>query len=196
MMSASAIIVKPQAMRFVARDIASLGPDVKQMARGLGAAVDEVYAPQFYQHSVGASSFATSTDYGLIDCRMNLEGTEYILGVPRKYCPGDSIDALYTHMTNFDAQSFIKLCMDKGFVYKSVPSNIVILPGSHVYVMVNAEGTAVHGLRWQMPGSSKNMEQTIEYLNALLESYPELKSTTSGAVLEHLVKTIEGLIAS
>jgi hypothetical protein len=192
MTSASAIIVKPQAMRFVARDIASLGPDVKQMSSGWGAAIDEVYAPQFYQHSVGASSFATSTDYGLIDCRMNLEGTEYIMGVPRKYCPGESIDSLYTQMTNFDAMRFIKLCMDKGFIYKSVPSNIIVLPGNHVYVMVNAEGTAVHGLRWQMPGSSKNMMQTIEYLEDLLDSYPYLKSTTSGAILEHLNKMREG----
>ncbi len=75
---------------------------------------------------------------------------------------------------------------------RTVPSSVNVIPGNHVYVMVSAEGTAMHGIRWQMTGSSKNMMQTIEYLNVLLDSYPDLKSTTSGAILEHLTKMSEG----
>ena len=47
-----------------------------------------------------------------------------------------------------------RLAMGQGFVHSSTPGSLLVLPPGYITVCVNvSEDTAVHGIRWLIPGS-------------------------------------------
>ena len=148
--------------------------------------VDEVCAPRFFQHGGQGGDLSASTSYGLLDVRICIEGCEVIYGVPMKDIEGATITEKLGVVTAMAAESFHNLAKGTGFVYVATKGSGIVIPHGFMLAFTNPDPAAAHGIRWQLLGSAKTKEATLNFLEGLIIEYPSYERAPHGAVLEVL----------
>ena len=187
---ATTTIVKPAALRsFKASMQSFLGHELDLQATTNLAKVanlGEIFEPKFYQGAAKATSKNTSTDYGLVDFRLQLEGVEHIFGIPLALVPGTSLADQQLALGEFGVDDFLKKVAESGFYLRMVQDQACFIPGNFAIVTV-APDTVFHGIRMLVPGGPLRAQDTIGYLQNCVDTWPELKDSLH----EHIAKYLE-----
>ena len=132
-------------------------------------------APQFFQHVPRAASIFMSTENGLVDVRLVLEGAELIWAVKLDSVQGETIKDKHKHLLDMSAPTFLQLVASHGFAFVGKAGCCVALPPTCAYLITNAKNDApTHGLRWQILGSDARAKETIDAIDKTLAAYPNL----------------------
>ena len=187
-------IVKPSAMKICRAHMQGcLGKDLdlQQIStNGKNANLAEIFEPKFYQALPGASTKGASTDYGLVDIRLQLEGFEHIFGIPRELVPGATLQDKHVALGEFGVDDFLAKVKDVGFYLHMGPDQLATIPGNFAIVTVADTAAAVHGIRMLIPGRALRGKETVNYLNECITFWPELK----GSVHDAVAKYVQGVV--
>lgn len=187
----SANIVRPTVVKQLCNALECLGE--AQVASKVGVdVVDELTSPKFYQFFENDGEVMPSTDYGLIEVRLALEGSECVFGIEMDALAGDTITEKFATIESMTLPHFLQLVESHGFSYKSEPGAVIVIPGGYALVFINASKDVVHGMRWQKMGSQKNMKQTRAYVERVLSEMPVYQQTEYRQLLDHLVQAVDG----
>lgn len=167
--------------------LAGIHMSLKPMEHTGTPLVDEVMGPQFFQHIGHATDVMSNTHYGLADCRITLEGSETILGVPIDKISMEGPSKVHSGMLGMQAASFLKLAKESGFVYVSQANDMVAIPPGYALLILNVyKDKACQGIRWQPLLSTQFQEKSTAYLSKVLQEYPALERGAHSALLEFL----------
>ena len=128
--------------------------------------MDEQFALKFYQHSGNAKLAHLSTERCCLECRLFLEGREIIAGVPYDALAGETAEEKFKMLANMQHEVFMALVGEKGFLYRSAPGAMVIIPPRFCLVNIAVDDVAAHGMMWQLMGSRENQLATVAALQA------------------------------
>eukprot|EP00974_Lingulodinium_polyedra_P045622 4375711-Lingulodinium_polyedra.AAC.1 len=87
-------------------------------------------------------------------------GSETIAGIPLEMVEGSTSAEKHENLGNMDMAPFMDLLHKKGFFYRSEPGMVIIVPSRFALVTTTTE--VAHGLRWQIFGSKKLIQQFLE----------------------------------
>ena len=162
-------ICKTQMQALVGKDI-----DLKEMMyQAVVAKVGESVEPKFYQSSAGSCSKFLSTDYGLVDVRLQLQGTEYVFGIRRDQIAGDTMAAKLKNMGDLGADDFLHRIKEHGFAIKMEANQGCLIPGEpYMLVMVSPDDASSHGVRMLVPGGKKRSAETKAYFDKCQAEFP------------------------
>eukprot|EP00969_Alexandrium_andersonii_P295064 13042286-Alexandrium_andersonii.AAC.1 len=62
---------------------------------------------------------------------------------------------------NMQHEVFMALVGEKGFLYRSAPGAMVIIPPRFCLVNITVDDTPAHGVMWQLMGSRENLLATV-----------------------------------
>ena len=138
---------------------------------------------QFFLCMPGHSQVAT-TSYCLPECRLMLEGSMVVLGVPTDKAPGTSMAAKISAIGSLSFDALEALVSSHGFRKTLSPGDAVVIPPGFIVLEVvkrnklqkiqNCSG----GLRWSfMPKGAGDNERLADALDAMLTSWPSLEGT-------------------
>ena len=119
----------------------------------------------FYQGIPQGFVVLPSTDWNMVDMRMCLQGKETLIGIPWNVLPGAKASDKADAVLRMDAKTVMQYVKERGFMYQLAPNTMVCTPGDMVLIVVNWSATeAVHGVRWQIPGTAVCLKMAIQSL--------------------------------
>jgi hypothetical protein len=155
------------------------------------ASLDDIFAPQFFQHRVKGSDVLASTHFGLIDVRLTLVGSEVIFGVKHDCLTGDTLKEKQKTLTQMSAGPLLQLVAAHGFCYVSKPGTAIAIPCGYALVVLNNDKKDTHGLRWQLVGSEKRRADSVAILSKLVQSWPAFEKGLHSTLLKFLAPVPE-----
>lgn len=91
-------------------------------------AINECFALQFWQNKPYYQTL-TTTPHCLPECRITLEGSELLVGIPRAEITGTTHKEKIQAVSTMDTQAVIAKAQDSGgFWVKTVPGHLLIIP--------------------------------------------------------------------
>jgi hypothetical protein len=124
-------IVKPVVVAKLTKLIMKELPQLKYFNdKEIAADVAGTLQPQFTQSVSGSNKVCTSTDFGLVDVRIHLEGTEFVFGLPWSRLKGSNILDKHDCLTNMKADTFLSEIEHHGFFSKQTPGTMIVIPGT------------------------------------------------------------------
>lgn len=118
---------------------------------GTYAATKGTMDPQFYQQGKGANKVSTSSDFGLSEVRMVLEGSERIWGLPLERIPGQTFAEKQASLGSMRCSDFFLQAKGFGFYAELEPDTVLIIPSKFALVSISATAEVTHGLRMLRP---------------------------------------------
>ena len=189
--SAVAAIVKKTVLNKVIKIFGAMDVDLKPVEKATGdSALDELFAPQFFQHGAKAGEVTIGTTYGLVDVRICLDGELIIIGVPFKELTGDTLKAKFGTALATSSEAFLNLAKVKGFVSKVTAGSGLVIPNGYVMAAFSPGDHATHGIRYQFVGTDDMARANVEFLTNLLAVYPTMVGETAHGKLLASLKTV------
>jgi hypothetical protein len=185
---ASIAIMKVHAARAIQKAIQPISTNIA-VETPAQKELEDMFKPQLFQCNGGSDKATCSTDYGLCEARIVLEGSVYILGIAHPFLKGKTLAEKFDNFTSLDRHSAMRNAKEHGFCLMVEAGSMVVLPGgTHCVLMMNGSdvGTA-HGLRWQFSGSATTKRITKQYLGELIEDYADMDANHT--MLYDLLKT-------
>ena len=145
---ASSQVVKPSVLKNIRSKIGSLGPMLScHDTAATPPRTRDVFEPQFFQAAAGGSMTIMGTDFGMVDFRFVLEGTETVFALPRSSLQGDGLKDKQSFLNAMDPVQFLALVNSHGFSAEVKPGSLLVIPSTVVLMFLYKEET--HGLRWK-----------------------------------------------
>ncbi len=114
-----------------------------------------------------------------------------IAGVPAATLPKDSYSEKLDAVKEMSGAAFLALCETNGFCAVLEASDLVAIPADHVIVEIVVGGAEVHGLRYSLHGSKKNMAAAKSGWDLYTQSFPSVcNEGTPGAVMSSRYQTL------
>jgi hypothetical protein len=164
----AAVITKPQIQKSIVKLIATMSKEISCEPFGTyEGELQDIMSPQFYQVLPDTCHISTGNDFGLIDCKLTLEGEEFIYGVLLSEIPGSTMLEKQKTLSDYGSDVFLCLVKRCGFFFHATPNTCIIVPGGFALVSRVEPGKHVHGLRWQLFGSDLRRKDSLAYLQLL-----------------------------
>lgn len=144
--------------------------------------IQDFFAPQFYQVSVGGFALLCFNQNALLDVRIALEGEEVVIGVPWADLTGDTIAAKTEAFESMQVSTLMLMAAKSGFTYVTKPSQALVIPNRFATVSVNRRDDTAHGLRYQTLGDKEQVKIASEVLTQAYSSNPDFASSSMGAL--------------
>ena len=109
---------------------------------------------------------------------MQLEGVEFIIGVPYAELFGDGAAAKMAFLRELDIEGLWGLVREHGFFYKGEVGMAIAIPPKYAMIVVSP-GHA-HGLKWQFIGTdvlAKESEEAAKQLDNNMMVRPRRRSS-------------------
>ena len=179
--------------RFAKASARERGQAALECVVGVPAAVEDVFAPKFYQMSECGYHLATSTDWGLVECILQLEGVETFYGVPLERLEGATLAAKETALRSMPVEAFQELVNSDGFSFRTVPMALYIVPGR--FAVIRICGEASHGLAWLSFGGTSTTEHALGHLKCMIEQKVVPEGAVQSQQLTVLVDAVKNQLA-
>ena len=134
--------------------------------------LDDMMRPKFYQIAEKGWSLTASSNFGLSDCRLNLEGSETVFGIPLVVVAGATIMEKEQTLNKMTVQQFLSMVDQQGFSYHASVGALYIIPGRFATITLGGLSERTHGLQWFVPGGPSNIKQSLDYMNQLQKESP------------------------
>ena len=183
---ACAAIVRPAVERKVRASLGKLGSEVAPLARSADEIVNEAVAPQFYQLEANGFVVAFSTEFGMVECRATLGGSDCIMGVPWRCLRGDTMKAQIADLHQMTADCFLKVVREHGLICCSKGCSALVIPCGYALVTVNLKDKPCHGIRWLMCKTNAQFVSAADLGTRLQNEHPDFVNTTHTSVQTYL----------
>jgi hypothetical protein len=188
-----ALIVKKTVAAKVTKIIGSLGGDLAPLAASGDTVVNESFQPHFFQFAANRVHTMASTDFGVVDARVIVEGEMTVFGIAVQDVQGDTLAKKHEVLNTMAMRELVSLAQKDGFIAKLGPYQGLVTPGGFCLIFVNNTDKATHGIRWLLPGSERTMKSAIAFMEAAMES--SLAGASTQQVLDFLTKKVATLAA-
>ncbi|CAE7508330.1 unnamed protein product [Symbiodinium natans] len=142
------------------------------------ADLQEVFQPCYWSFGKGMSKLFYSTDYGLTELKMVLEGSAFFMG--RAIFPSElesGLGAFCEKLRGMTAEAWIDECETSGWLTCAVAGEVVGIPAGHAYIQVCEQET--HGVRI-LKGCRRGLKYTVQLLDARVKEWPDLAGQRTG----------------
>lgn len=181
-------IIRPPALRAVKAALKNLGFSLLPHTVGRDYKdLSDVFDPFFTAIAASGAHLLTYTNYCMMDVRVVLEGSCYVLGIRADAVAGDTTSEKQSAAAALTAAAWAALSKDNGFCVKCTAESLIVVPANHILLFVNMDESEVcHGLHWTITPSTPVTQQSVEMLKACLGEQPDKKHGTHGLLLKYL----------
>eukprot|EP00959_Pyramimonas_sp_CCMP1952_P247667 5177515-Pyramimonas_sp.AAC.1 len=178
----SAVITKSTVLRKVMTSIEKLEKAISAALPASSPEAQEAMAPQFYQLNGQSHRMATISDYGLVECKLCLEGNEMMYGIPSSMVPGATHADKQRILGQMAMREWLKIVEEHGFSYRMAPGVCLVIPARFATFTVNASDDSSHGLRWLIHGNAFHAKAAVQYLDEAIAQKPEIAQGRVGFI--------------
>ncbi|CAE7837073.1 unnamed protein product [Symbiodinium sp. CCMP2592] len=140
----------------------------------------EIFIPCFWSFGKKTHKIFYSTDYGLTEFKVILEGACLFIGRP---VPDDGLKSFGSFcqtVSENESQNWLDECNDHGWAVLLKKGDMLGIPAGHAYIQVCVEES--HGVRI-LKGSRRGLKASKEILQARIQQWPELQEHRTGKLL-------------
>lgn len=184
-------IVKPGIQTRVRGAIKDLIPGIPDMSKeDRYATIKDIMEPKCYQLTSDPSKLQTSSDYGLSEIKLNVEGggEEIIFGVPWNTIKGKTLDEKQSALSEMPLDAILQEVKTDGFMIKLKLNQSIIIPGRYAILSIVPGNHSIHGVRQLCFGSETAQNSCKEYVDLSIDTNPRHADGMQGHLSSFLTK--------
>ena len=140
----------------------------------------EVFTPCFWSFGKKTHKVFYSTDYGLTEFKVILEGACLFIGRPVPDEGLKNFGSFCQTVCECESQNWLDECQYHGWAVLLKKGEMLGIPAGHAYIQVCVEES--HGLRI-LKGTRRGLKACKDILQARIQQWPELQEHRTGKLL-------------
>jgi hypothetical protein len=203
---ANGIIMRPNVVKAMIHTLRSFGTDLCPMnATGVPPDLKPIFQPEIFRIAQNGVWLSGGGSHGLTEIRLNFQGSFFVHGMKAEKIRGDTTKDKHAYIQAVHGKTLDTWCRKEGFVWCIQPGTMVVVPpeffvlftnpykDDDAYTQENPDGQDVYGVRWLTIGSVVTAKESVKLVEARLKEMPELKGTTTEAVMKYVKDFADGV---